>query len=222
MPLSLQKETDQNLCICFQTALRKSRRFCCVGYLGITSIAFILVAALLAGGPGSAESDGTVKIGGTFELAAPDGALVTEATYEGQWLLVFFGYTFCPDVCPITMTLASEALDALGADASLVQPIFISVDPARDTPETMGAFVAAFDPRIVGLTGSIEQIDAVAKAYGVYFKANRTGESDPYYTMDHSSHLYLMDPQGAFVRGLSHTETGESIAAKIKEAIQRL
>jgi protein SCO1/2 len=221
MPLSSQNVTDENLCICFQTALRESARFCCVDYLGITSTAFVLVAALLAGGAASAESDGTVKIGGAFELVAPDGALVTEATYEGKWLLVFFGYTFCPDVCPIAMTLVSEALDALGDDASLLQPIFISVDPARDTPETLGAFVAAFDPRIVGLTGSVEQIDAVAKAYGVYFKANRNDESDPYYTVDHSSHFYLMDPQGAFVRGLSHTESGESIAAKIKEAIQR-
>jgi protein SCO1/2 len=190
-------------------------------YLPIVLSTQLFVVVFLAGSAVFAEPRGTVRIGGAFELEAPDGSRVTESTYRGRWLLVFFGYTFCPDVCPMTMTLVAEALEALDDDASRVQPIFITVDPTRDTRDVMGEFVGAFDPRIVGLTGTPDAIEAVADAYGVYVRANRSGDADELYTMDHSTYLYLMDPEGAFVRGLGHSESGESIAAIVRDAIAR-
>ena len=113
----------------------------------------IIFAAALSICPPLAWSDTPVTIGGSFTLTAPDGTTVTDETYRGKWLLVFFGYTSCPDTCPTTLSSIAAAIEELGPDAAKLQPLFITVDPERDTPEVMGSFTAAFDPRIVGLTG---------------------------------------------------------------------
>ena len=140
----------------------------------------------------------TAKIGGPFSLINQDGKPVTDADYHGKFLLVYFGYTYCPDLCPTGLQSIAKALDQLGKDASKVQPLYITVDPARDTPSKLKPYVESFHPQIVGLTGSAAQIAAVAKAYQVYYKkGEQVDEHD--YVMDHSSLIYLMDTNGKFV-----------------------
>jgi protein SCO1/2 len=162
-----------------------------------------------------------VTIGGPFELIAADGSVVTDETFRGRWMLVFFGYTFCPDLCPTTLAAVAGALEALGDDAARVRPVFITVDPERDAPSVIGAYVAAFDDRIVGLTGSAAQIASAAKTYGAYFEARRADAADAYYAVDHSTYLYVVDPEGAFVRAIAHDETSENIAAILREMFRR-
>jgi protein SCO1 len=158
-----------------------------------------------------------VTVGGPFTLTAPDGTTVTDETYRGKWLLVFFGYTFCPDICPTTLFEIAAALEELGPDAANLQPIFITVDPERDTPEVMGKYTGAIDPRIVGLTGSPQQIAAVAREYGAYSARHKTGADADDYVVDHSTYVYIMDPEGKFVRGLEFDTPADRIADTIRE-----
>jgi protein SCO1/2 len=166
-------------------------------------------------------SAATVTIGGPFTLVAPGGTTVSEATYRGKWLLVFFGYTFCPNVCPITLLEVTVALQQLGPAASELQPLFISIDPDRDTPDVMAAYTQSFDSRIVGLTGTAAQIASVANEYGAYYDPHRTGPGPDDYVMDHSTYLYLMDPNGKFVRGFNADTPGTMIADKLREMMVR-
>jgi protein SCO1 len=169
---------------------------------------FLAIALLLGAPPGSKGAP--VTVGGPFTLVAPDGSTVTDETYRGKWLLVFFGYTFCPDTCPMTLSHIAMALEQLGPEAGRVQPIFITVDPERDTPAVMGPYTEAFDARIVGLSGSPEQIAAVSREYGAYSEHHDTG--DDHYLVDHSTYIYVMDPRGKFVIGLDWDAPGDEIA----------
>jgi protein SCO1 len=157
-----------------------------------------------------------VTIGGPFTLTAPDGTTVTEQTYRGKWLLVFFGFTSCPDTCPTALLEIADALEKLGPDADKLQPLFITVDPLRDTPAVMGNYTQSFNPRILGLTGTPQQIAAIAQEYGVYY-APRAGVED--YVMDHGTYLYLMDPEGKFVRGFEADTPGDRIAEAVRGAM---
>ncbi|MER8370774.1 SCO family protein [Mesorhizobium sp. M1378] len=161
-----------------------------------------------------------VTVGGPFTLMAPDGTTVTDETYRGKWLLVFFGYTSCPDICPTTLSEIAAAIEELGPDAAKLQPLFITVDPERDTPEVMGSFTAAFDPRIVGLTGSPQQIAAVSEAYGAYGVARQGEAGGDDYLMDHGTHIYIMNPQGQFVEGLDSDTPSSGIAARLGELVR--
>jgi protein SCO1/2 len=187
----------------------------------------ILTAFALCGFIASAGSADALKIGGPFALSAPDGTMVSDVTYRGDWLLVFFGFTSCPDVCPMTMAVVSDVLDHLGEDAGHFQPILISIDPERDTPAVMGEYVASFDTRIVGLTGTAEQIEAVVDAYGAHRKVHTSHEahgsngSHGQHRVDHSTYIYVMDPEGKFVRGLDYEMSSESIADILRDAIER-
>jgi protein SCO1 len=188
-----------------------------VSALGPLILASIVFATALIVGESHARADtGQVTVGGPFTLTAPDGTTVTDATYRGKWLLVFFGYTFCPDTCPTTLMEIAGALEKLGPDATRLQPIFITVDPERDTPDVMGKYTEAFDPRIVGLTGSSQQIAAVEQAYGAYSEHHKTGAGDEDYLVDHSTYLYIMDPQGKFVRGLDFDTPSGRIADTLR------
>ncbi|HEX5325884.1 MAG TPA: SCO family protein [Acetobacteraceae bacterium] len=140
-----------------------------------------------------------VAIGGPFTLQNGAGQTVTDRSFRGKYMLVYFGYTYCPDVCPTTLQSVAGALDALGAKADRIAPIFITVDPARDTPAVMQRYTAAFSPRLVGLTGTPEQIAQVTKEYHVYAAKHVTGPGPNDYSMDHSSILYLMGPDGQFI-----------------------
>lgn len=186
--------------------------------------AFKILAAVLAVMLASSQQRmpaATVTIGGAFTLAAPDGSTVSDATYRGKWLLVFFGYTFCPNVCPTTLLEIAQALQRLGPDARELQPLFISIDPDHDTPDVMAAFTRSFDARIIGLTGSPAQIANVAKEYGAYYVRHQTGSGPSDYLMDHSTYLYLMDPNGQFVRGFDSDTPGSVMADKIRETMAR-
>jgi protein SCO1/2 len=143
---------------------------------------------------------------------------VSEKDFLGRHMLVFFGFTYCPDICPTELQVMTAALDMMGADGDRIQPVFITVDPERDTPEVMKSYVENFGPRLVGLTGSLEEITAVAKAYRVYFaKAAKTGTDD--YLMDHSSIIYLMGPDGRFLKHFTYTTDAQKLAAALKEAL---
>ena len=139
-----------------------------------------------------------VTIGGPFTLVDQAGRTVTDATWRGRWMLVYFGYTFCPDVCPTELQTIAAVLDALGKQAAEVAPIFITVDPERDTPGHLAEYVKLFDDRLIGLTGRPDQIAAVAREYRVYY-AKVTPKDSSAYLMDHSSFLYLMGPDGKFL-----------------------
>jgi protein SCO1/2 len=158
------------------------------------------------------------QIGGGFTLTDHQGRTVTDVDYRGKHLLVFFGYTYCPDVCPTNLSSISEALDLLGDDAKQVQPVFVSVDPARDTPEQMKMYVEHFHPSLVGLTGTPAQIKAVSTAYKIYATKTEQDPSDPEaYLMDHTSLTYLMGPDGIYRTFIRHGATPEAIAIKIKD-----
>lgn len=138
--------------------------------------------------PGEAAATG---IGGPISLVDAEGRRVTERDFLGKWSIFYFGFTACPDACPTALASLSLMLEALGGKAARVQPVFVSIDPERDTPAAMKAYLVAFDSRIIGLTGSPQEVAATAKTFRVYYR--KTGE-DPYYLMDHSTALIVMDP----------------------------
>jgi protein SCO1/2 len=157
-----------------------------------------------------------MKIGGPFTLINQDGKTVSDTAYRGKYMLIYFGYTYCPDLCPTGLQSMAHALDDLGADAKKVQPIFITIDPARDTPAKLKEYDASFHPDIVGLTGSAEQVAAAAKAYQVYYaKGDQVDEHD--YIMDHSSLIYLMDPKGQFITTFDEEVNPATIVDALKK-----
>lgn len=168
-------------------------------------------------------SSGTAAIGGPFDLVATTGKNVTDQTYRGKWQFIFFGYTFCPDVCPTTLSNISVALKKLGTDANKLQPLFITVDPHRDTQKVMSNYLKPFDPRIIGLTGTQEQIDRVVKEYRIYVSRQKSedGNADDY-LVSHSAFIYLMDPAGKFVDVVPGSESGEKIAAWLRKKMAHL
>ena len=179
-----------------------------------------LVMALLLIGTGgyfwlSGRTPQGLAVGGPFALTDGDGKAVTDKDYRGKYMLIYFGYTFCPDVCPTTLNAVADALDKVGAKADRVRPLFITVDPKRDKPAVVKQFAAAFGPRIVGLTGTPDQIAAVAKAYRVYYAEHRTGTGPDDYTMDHSSVLYLMGPDGRFLAPIRADLAPDAMAAAL-------
>ena len=154
-------------------------------------------------------------IGGPFTLQDGSGQPVTDRSFRGKYMLVYFGYTFCPDVCPTTLNDVAQAIDKLGQNANRIQPVFITVDPARDTPAIVQQYAAAFGPRIKGLTGTPDQVASVAREYRVYYAPHKTGPDPGDYTMDHSSILYLMDPAGAFAGVIRADAGANQIAADL-------
>jgi protein SCO1 len=171
------------------------------------------VARTAGFGPGVAQ--GTP--GGPFLLEAVSAKKVSDASLRGRWLLVYFGYTSCPDICPMTLSGIAAALDKLGPVAAKIQPVFISIDPERDTPDRADSFVKAVDPRILGLSGSVAEIAAVAKEYRVFFR--KVPSADPSeYLMEHSSYVFLMDPQGRYVTlfTVAEVEAPDEMASRLR------
>ena len=161
---------------------------------------------------------GVALVGGPFSLVDHTGKRVSEQDFRGRYMLVFFGYTYCPDVCPTELQVMTAALDQLGADADKIRPVFISIDPQRDTPEVLASYVENFGPRLVGLTGTAEEIASVAKVYRVFYsKAGKTGSDE--YLMDHSSILYLMGPDGGFVKHFTYTTDASGLAANLNKVL---
>ena len=166
----------------------------------------VTIAALVIGGayfvrtigvrePPSVTT-GEAAIRSEFSLIDHNGNRVTEADFLGRWQLVFFGFTYCPDVCPTTLAYMANVLDRFGGEVERVAPIFITVDPSRDTPEVMAEYVQAFHPKLVGLTGS--EAAVAAAAFRVYYEKMEEETAPDGYLMAHSGHIYLMTPEGRF------------------------
>ena len=157
-------------------------------------------------------------IGGPFSLTDQNGARVNESILKGKWSAVFFGYTFCPDTCPTTLTALARAIDNLGPRAGRLQVVFISVDPARDTPAQLKAYLSspAFPKGAIGLTGSGAQVAAAARAWRVYYRKVGSGAD---YSMDHTAIVYLMDPQGRFSQPVDTAAPPAKIAEQLSRAM---
>lgn len=158
-------------------------------------------------------------VGGPFTLIDQDGRTRSDSEFRGKIMVVEFGYTFCPDVCPLGLQLIADVLDDLGPDADSVQSIFITVDPARDTPEMLGPYVDHFSPSILGLSGPEKDIAAVAKSYRVYYKLAADHLTNPNYSVDHSAIIYLMDRNGKFIGHFTHDTPPEQVAAAIRSRL---
>jgi cytochrome oxidase Cu insertion factor (SCO1/SenC/PrrC family) len=193
----------------------------------IAALAFVLggLVALLAL-PSAREhllpkniTVGQALVGGPFTLTDHKGRRVTDADFRGKYMLIMFGFTYCPDICPSGLQVMSAALEQLGAKADKIVPVFVSVDHERDTPEQLAQYVQSFHPRLVGLSGTAEEIAAAAKAYRVYYKKVSDEKSTAGFTYDHSALMYLMGPDGRYVTHFSHATGPEVIAARLAKLL---
>lgn len=184
----------------------------------LAAIAAVAVAALIAFLPRYLEMAPTENvIGGPFQLVDQNGHTVSDTDFRGKLMLIYFGYTFCPDVCPTALGQVAQAMDMLTPkEQEQVVPIFITIDPERDTVEQMGPYVAAFHPSLIGLTGAPDTIAKVAKEFKVYGKKNGTGKD---YTVDHSSIIYLMGRDGKYVSHFTHGSAPKDIADGLRKAM---
>jgi protein SCO1 len=178
-----------------------------------------LLLAILAGGLlwylGSTRfvtsgGTNTASVGGAFTLIDQNGARRSDKDFHGRWVLLYFGYSYCPDVCPTTLGVMADALSKLGPKESRIVPVFISIDPERDTPVALKKYLTAFGPEFVGLTGSLPEITAVAHEYRVYFAKHPLEGGG--YAVDHSSVVYLLDPRGRFVKFYDDTTKPADLA----------
>lgn len=156
-------------------------------------------------------------IGGPFELVDGNGEPVSDKTFAGKPLVIFFGFTYCPDVCPTTLSELQGWMEQLGPDADKLNYAFVTVDPERDTPDVMRDYVWAFDKRIVPLTGSREQVDTMLKTYRVYAKKVPLDDGD--YTMDHSAAVFLMNADNKFVGTIAFNEDPENAMRKLRRLV---
>ena len=197
----------------------RTARFALVVSAFVAGLALSLAAVLWLVNPRLAAPGAppSAAIGGPFRLLDQNGRTVTDADLKGHPFLVFFGFTHCPDVCPTTLFEISEVLRELGADADRLGALFITVDPERDTPAALKDYLSSFDPHLVGLTGNLDAVSAVAKAYRVYFK--KVPLDDGGYTMDHTAIVYLMDKEGRFVAPFSLRRTTEAAVADLRKRL---
>ncbi len=187
-----------------------------VGFVILGTGAFLALA--LQGTPrGVAGTALAGAIGGPFQLVDQNGETFTDADLKGKWSLVYFGYTHCPDACPTALNDISIALSQLGPKRDAVRPVFITVDPERDTPESLKEYVTSFDAPILALTGTAEQVAKAAKGYRVYYAKHPEAGGD--YSMDHSSVIYVMDPEGRFTASFTHESAPEQISERLKKLI---
>lgn len=203
-----------------------------IALIGVMLIALgvIAIAAFVAwnriAGDGAARSNGdagissAVQIGGPFTLINHRGNTVSDSDFRGRLMLIYFGYGYCPDVCPTELANMAAALDVLGGKARLVQPIFITVDPERDTTKFLADYVPQFHPRMIGLTGSAAEIAAVAKSYRVYYQKS-ADPSATEYLVNHSSFVYLMGRNGEFLTMFRGATKPRSMAETIASFIER-
>jgi cytochrome oxidase Cu insertion factor (SCO1/SenC/PrrC family) len=162
---------------------------------------------------------GQALVGGPFSLTDQNGRRVTERDFLGRPILVFFGFTFCPDICPSGLQVIAAALDQLGPKGEAIVPVFVTIDPERDGPQQLKSYLASFHPRLVGLSGTVAEITDVAKKYRVYFKKVKDEKSSADYTMDHSTIMYLMDAKGRFVAHFSHATSADKLAEGLRKQL---
>jgi protein SCO1/2 len=198
---------------------RRRLLLACTPLLAVGGIA---VYAALKLAPASFETLGgsprASLVGGPFELVDHAGRTVTDRTFRGRPMLIYFGYTYCPDICPTSLADLAAALDMLGPGAERVSFLFVTVDPVRDTPAQLARYVGLFHPRLIGLSGSEAQCAQAARAFRVYVKAQpRTEPMD--YVVDHSSFAYLMAPDGRLLTAFPHGTPPETIAEAIRQSL---
>ena len=188
-----------------------------LGGLLILGAGAFLVLSLHETPRGAAGTLLASAIGGPFRLVDQNGKTVTDADLKGKWSLVYFGYTHCPDACPTALNDIAIALDELGPQRTAVRPVFVTVDPERDTPEVLKSYVTAFDAPILALSGTPEKIAQAAKGYRVYYAIHPEAGGD--YSMDHSSVIYVMDPEGRFTASFTQENSPEEIAERLKKLL---
>ena len=179
-----------------------------------------LVAALTRPTPPLNQATPNFSLDGRFNLIDETGQLVTQDNYTGKFRLVYFGFTFCPDVCPMQLEVVSRALEIAKISPDWLTTLFITLDPERDRPEDMEIYTDNFHKNIIGLTGSFDQIYQAAKAYKVYFQKVSDPETTGGYTVDHSSIVFLMGPDNSYRQHFTHRDSAEDIAEKITTIIQ--
>ena len=194
-------------------------------------IPYLLLVAALAGGllwhqsemvPGLGKNviTGRADVGGPFRLIDHTGKTVTEADFRGRYMLIYFGYSFCPDVCPTTLAVMAQALEKLGGKSRRIVPILITIDPERDTPQVLADYMKAFGPTFVGLTGSVEAIKDAEKKFRVYAvkkPLDPSKGSGGNYGVDHSSVLYLMGPDGKLVNFYDEAVSPDDLAKDLRQ-----
>jgi protein SCO1/2 len=190
--------------------IKPHRRALLTGALAAVVIGFLLTCL---GSSNAQIGQDPSMLGGPLRLIDQTGATVTDETYRGKWLMMFFGFTHCPDVCPMTLSKITDVMELLGKDAERVQPLFITIDPERDTVGVMRDYLAAFDRRVVGLTGPPDAIATFAKSYGIV--SNRTGNGTDY-TIGHSAAIYLVDPDGRYSTTLDPNMSAQDMAAWVE------
>ena len=188
-------------------------------------ISFLIAAAAVAAGllwhasdslSGKTQAVGEASIGGPFSLTDQDGRVRRADDFRGRFMLVYFGYSYCPDICPTTLAVMADALEKLGPEAERIVPIFITIDPERDTSRVLRAYLKAFGPRFVGLTGNAKAVAAAAHAWRVYYRKRPLGGG---YAVDHSSYIYLMGADGKFIAIFNETLGPDGLAQALKRQI---
>ena len=193
-------------------------------HLIIASILLLVIGlaglTLWQGGRAGSIAGGQALIGGPISLVNQHGERVTEKDLAGGFTLVYFGYTFCPDFCPMSLSTMTEALELMAPEqAERITPVFISVDPARDTVEQLADYAPHFHPRLIALTGTDEEIKAAAKAYRIYYNVPPNQDED--YAVDHSTFTYLMGPDGSYLTHFNHSATPEDIAERLRAEVKK-
>jgi protein SCO1 len=202
-----------------KTPQRTQRPWLIMGF-GLALAAGIALQLFQPSPTPSTSTSGEAQIGGAFELTDQNGQPRTAASFLGEYMLVYFGYSFCPDVCPTDLAAMSAAMARLSAtNANKLQPIFITIDPQRDTVAALKQFAANFHPRLVALTGSEAQIEVAKKAYFVFAKKNIDAADPKNYLVDHTALLYLIGPDGKYVAHLAGGSTPEAITAWLQQKI---
>ncbi len=189
-----------------------------VAWAAVAAVAIFMLAQKF-----SSSKDVGAALGGEFTLTAHTGERMSNTDFRGKYMLIYFGYSFCPDVCPLElakMTRALQLLEDEGYDTTSLQPLFITVDPERDTVEALNDYVTDFHPRLIALTGTMEEITDVAQKYRVYFK-KRVQEGVDGYLMDHQSFIFVMGPDGEYQSLFSARDNPEDMANALKPVVKR-
>ena len=200
-----------------------SRRlfFAIIITVGVAAVVFVTLGRDIMSGNDTQQrsTQGKVNIGGPFQLVDGSGKTVSDMDFRGKYMILYFGYTFCPDVCPTSLGEIATALDLLTADeVAQVVPVFISIDPERDTPKIVGEYVEHFHERMIGLTGSIDAVKSVAKSYKAYFSKGEV-DADGDYPVDHTSYTYVIGPDGQFITAYRHATPAKDMAKSLKDML---
>lgn len=188
---------------------------------GVAAVALVLLVIWIDNLGDRSQTADEVAHQAVFELTDHQGRTVTQDDFVGQWLLVFFGFANCPDICPSTLAELAVVVSALGEDSATIQPLFISIDPDRDTPAALAEFVPRFEAGIIGLTGTPSQIAQTSKSFYIFYEKIEEASAPDGYTMGHSSQLFLFNPTGSYVKAWQYGTPAEQIVGELTEIVAR-